>query len=64
MVKTTAPPLLCVRPMRIVRWVALLFILLCVKSARAAYETSSTEWDGLADCIQLAKDEAGPAGET
>ncbi len=34
---------------------------LCVvPAARAAYEGTSNDWDGLTDFVQLAKDEAGP----
>src|SRR5512143_1494564 len=41
--------------------VALLAVFVAPYPARAAYLVTSSDWDGLSDLLQLAKDEAGAA---
>jgi len=36
-------------------------LVFCQSTARAAYDRTSSDWDGLSDFVQLAKDEAGGA---
>jgi hypothetical protein len=41
--------------------VVAVFVLVADGAARAAYDRTSSDWDGLSDFVQLAKDEAGAA---
>jgi hypothetical protein len=47
------------KPMRRVLVLSIAIMLCVIREAAAAYEASSTDWDGLSELVQLAKDEAG-----